>query len=191
MIELSGVSKSYGTNRVLDHFDLSIEEGTINCIMGTSGRGKTTLVRIMMGLEFQDSGQITGLSHLRKSAIFQEDRLCENLSCMSNIQLVCQKRLKKDALINDMSAVGLQPDCFHQVVRTMSGGQRRRIAILRALAAEYDILFMDEPFKGLDPETKNLVMFYTKQRTVGKTVIFVTHDETEYSLLGGRLIYMK
>jgi len=175
---------------VLDRFSCLIEERAVTCVMGPSGRGKTTLLRIMMGLEQPDSGQVNGMAKLRKSAVFQENRLCENLSAASNIRLVCREPVALRDIIDSMSAIGLNPDCAKQPVRIMSGGQRRRIAILRALMAEYDVLFLDEPFKGLDAETKERTMKYARERNLDKTVVLVTHDESECEAMGGRIIYV-
>ena len=189
-IEVKGIYKSYGSNIVFDGFACHIEDNTVTCLMGPSGQGKTTLLRLIFGLEKPDGGVILGMQDRRKSAVFQEDRLCENLSAAANIRLVCQKPLKTNAIIEAMSYVGLAPDCATQTVREMSGGQKRRVAILRALAAEYDVLFMDEPFKGLDLETKEMVISYTKEKIRGKTVLFVTHDETECAAMGGGIVYI-
>jgi len=188
-IEIINLSKSYGEKSVFDSFNCKIEEGEVTCFMGQSGNGKTTLLRILSGLEQPDGGQITGLSDRRKSFIFQEDRLCENLSAAANIRLVCGKSLKMNSITEAMSAAGLGAECVYQITRTMSGGQKRRIAVLRALMAEYDILFMDEPFKGLDNETKEKLMLYTKEKIKGKTVIFVTHDKTECEAINGNTVY--
>jgi len=190
-IEIMNISKAYGSNMIFDRFSCQIEIGSCTCVMGSSGQGKTTLLRIILGLEQPDSGQISGMSNKRKSVIFQEDRLCENLSAAANIRLVCHKTMKTKSIIEAMSAVGLTSDCVKQPTRSMSGGQRRRVAILRALMAEYDVLFMDEPFKGLDMETKERVMRYTKEQIKGKTVIFVTHDKAECKTMGGKIIYIK
>ena len=187
-IELTGISKAYGSNVVFDKFNCQIEEGAVTCVMGSSGQGKTTLLRMILGLEQPDSGHISGMSDKQKSVVFQEDRLCENLSAASNIRLVCNKSLKINSIIEAMSALDLAPGCAKQPVREMSGGQRRRVAILRALMAEYDVLFMDEPFKGLDTETKEKVMHYTREQSRGKTVVLVTHDEAECAAMGGRIV---
>ncbi|MCL2270689.1 MAG: ATP-binding cassette domain-containing protein [Treponema sp.] len=190
VIELTDICKAYGQKTVFDRFNCHIETGAVTCFMGQSGQGKTTLLRIILGLERPDGGHITGMSHKRKSVIFQEDRLCENISAAANIRLVCSKPVKLGSIIESMSAVGLAPDCVNQTARTMSGGQRRRVAILRALAADYDVLCMDEPFKGLDTEIKEKVLLYTKEQSKGKTVIFVTHDKTECEAMGGKVIYI-
>ena len=189
-IELTNICKAYGANVVFDGFNCQIDEGAVTCVMGPSGDGKTTLLRLMLGLEQPDSGQISGVQNQRKSVVFQEDRLCENLSAASNIRLVCRKPLKAGSIVEAMSAMDLAPDCAGQTVRSMSGGERRRVAILRALMAEYDILFMDEPFKGLDAETKERVMLFTKELSRGKTVVFVTHDSAECEEMGGKVILL-
>ncbi|MCL1834804.1 MAG: ATP-binding cassette domain-containing protein [Oscillospiraceae bacterium] len=190
-VELFEICKAYGANIVLDNFSCRIEEGAVTCIMGPSGRGKTTLLRIMLGLEQPDSGRVTGMSGRRKSAVFQEDRLCDNLSAASNIRLVCRKGMRNEEIEAAMSAVGLASDCLNQTVRSMSGGQRRRVVILRALMADYDVLVMDEPFKELDVEAKEKAILHTREHSLGKTVVFVTHDESECDILGGRLIRLE
>ena len=82
-----------------------------------------------------------------------------------------------------MAAVGLA-GCLRQPARELSGGMRRRVAILRALLAEYDLLFLDEPFKGLDRETKETVMADTRRRCAGRAVLLVTHDAAELDAMG-------
>jgi len=188
MIKAVNISKTYGSITVFNGFNCRIETGEVTCFMGQSGRGKTTLLRIISGLEKPDSGQITGMSDLKLSFVFQEDRLCENLSAAANIRLVRGMQLKNSAIIESMAAAGLDADCANQTAQNMSGGQKRRLAILRALMAEYDILFMDEPFKGLDADTKEKVMLYTKEQSRGKTVVFVTHDKAECDFMGGKII---
>jgi len=187
-IEVIKLSKAYGENIVLDKFSCTIEEGAATCIMGPSGSGKTTLLRILMGLEQPDSGNVTSIQGMRKSAVFQEERLCENLSVMSNIRLACGSYHTINDLRHAISAVGLPPDCISQPVRELSGGMRRRVEILRALLSEYDVLFLDEPFKALDSETKQIVINYIRSQSQGKTVVLVTHDITECEAMGAHHI---
>lgn len=176
-VKVAGISKSYGEHQVLNGFSMEVQKGKVNCIMGKSGCGKTTLLRIMMGLETADKGECQGMKALRKSAVFQEDRLCENLSSLANIHMVCPEKTKEE-ILREMKAVDLEGG-GEKTVSELSGGMKRRVTILRALLAPYDILFLDEPFRGLDKETEEKVITYTKEKCKGRTVIFVTHKEEE------------
>ena len=189
-IKMMNISKKYDDKIVLDNISYDIKAGVTTCIMGPSGNGKTTLLRILLGLTLPDDGEIIGLENMLKSAIFQEDRLCENLTVSTNVKMASRKSLEKDQIIDAIRNVELPPDCIKQSVQHLSGGQKRRVAILRALMTEYDILLMDEPFKGLDAETKQHVMNYVKKATKGKTVIMVTHDEMESQMMSEEVIYL-
>ena len=186
MIEVRNLCKAYNGKTVLDGLNLSFPIAKTSCIMGPSGGGKTTLLRIMLGLEKADDGEILGMEDKRPSFVFQEDRLCEHLSAAANIRLVCSKKVQNDDIKRALAAVGLPESSADQPVRSMSGGQKRRVAILRALMAEHDILFMDEPFKELDTETKERVIAHVREQSKGKTVVLVTHDEAECALMGGQ-----
>ena len=149
--------------------------------MAPSGVGKTTLLRILLGLEASDSGLVEGRDGLRLSAVFQEDRLCANLSPVSNIRLVTGSSLSRQEILSALAQAGLS-DCAGQPARELSGGQRRRVALLRALLAPWDLLLLDEPFKGLDTETRKQIMDYVLlhfHKKPGRTVLLVTHDESE------------
>lgn len=153
-IRVTGLWKSYGKKTVLQDFSAVFEEGKTTCIMAPSGKGKTTLLRILMGLEKADRGSVEGIKGKKKSVVFQEDRLCENLSTGANVRLVVKgktgrSRQFQETMSRGFSRMGLA-DCISQPARELSGGMRRRAAILRALYADWDILFLDEPFKGLD-----------------------------------------
>lgn len=185
-IVVQNIGKSFGTQQVLKNFSYTFPEGKTTCVMGGSGCGKTTLLRILMGLETPDSGTITGVPKGKLSAVFQEDRLCENLSAAANLRLV-KKSLTHEEIENVFREVKLK-DAWHKPVRTLSGGMRRRIAILRALAAEADCILMDEPFKGLDEETKQHTIHYIQTQTRTKTLIIVTHSPEEAALLNTEAI---
>lgn len=189
MIRISGLEKAYGEHRVLEALSMNLPSGETSCIMGPSGCGKTTLLRILMGLEKADGGVIEGIPK-KKSAVFQEDRLCDDLSGKTNIRLVCPK--KDPSLIEEgMENLGLG-ESMDRPVREYSGGMRQRTAILRALFADWDILFLDEPLKGLDEKIKKVTAEYIRSRTRGKTVLCVTHDPGDVDLLGAsRVIEMK
>ncbi|NLE26293.1 MAG: ABC transporter ATP-binding protein, partial [Clostridiaceae bacterium] len=176
-IVISELSKSYGDNIVLDRYSAVIPENRITFIMGPSGCGKTTLINILMGLIHKDNGTVTGVPS-NKSAVFQEDRLCENFNAVSNVRLVCDNRIKNEEIILHLEKIGLKDNLGKPVIE-LSGGMRRRVAVVRAILAKSDIIFMDEPFKGLDDKTKAESMQYVVDNTKNKTVIIVTHDIDE------------
>lgn len=181
-IKLQHICKAFDGKQVLNDVSAELPAGKVSCLMAPSGAGKTTLLRILLGLEIPDSGMITGLTQLKKSAVFQEDRLCTCLSPVANIRLV-SPALKRQDVLSALEAVGLR-DCADQACRELSGGMCRRVSLVRALMAEYDILFLDEPFKGLDQNTKNVVMEEVRRRCRNRTVLLVTHDPTEAEAMG-------
>ncbi|WP_317349609.1 ATP-binding cassette domain-containing protein [Pusillibacter faecalis] len=181
-IVIRDLCKSFDGKPVLCDFSAVLPAGQVTGLMAPSGAGKTTLLRILMGLERPDSGAIDGLAGLRLSAVFQEDRLCDNLDPSANIRL-SNPSLERREAEEALTAVGLA-GCLQQPVRELSGGMCRRVAILRALLAEYDLLFLDEPFKGLDRKAKETVMADTRRRCAGRTVLLVTHDAAELDAMG-------
>jgi NitT/TauT family transport system ATP-binding protein len=185
-IQISHLSKSYGSKAVLMDLSLTLSEGCCHILMGPSGCGKTTLLRLIMGLEGADCGTITGLPG-RMSAVFQEDRLCEDFSAIDNVALVVKRGFPKTEIETHLRAIGLIGD-LHQPVREYSGGMKRRVAIVRAVMAQSDLLLLDEPFKGLDPDTKELAIAYFLRHTKGKTCLVVTHDAKEADRLGCSVI---
>lgn len=185
-VEIKGLCKAYGEKQVLRDLSHRFPEGKTTCIMGASGCGKTTLLRLLMGLELPDSGEIIGIKGKRLSAVFQEDRLCPSLSPTANLRLINPALSRQEAEKN-LCALGLSGS-LRQPVRELSGGMKRRVAILRALSAEYDLLLADEPFQGLDKDTKRQVMEYFREKTLGKTVLLVTHQEQEAEFLGQELL---
>lgn len=190
-ITVNHVWKSYGGRPVITDFSYRFPEGKTSCIMGESGCGKTTLLRMMLGLEQPDRGEITGVPHGKLGAVFQEDRLCENLSAQANIRLVCREKISEEKLVQVMAAMRLKDtdtDAGHKPVRELSGGMKRRIAVLRALMADSECIIMDEPLKGLDEETKLAVIQVIKKYTKGKTLIIVTHDKEEPALFGAQTV---
>lgn len=188
-IMVNGICKSFSGQQVLDNITISFSEGLINCIMGASGVGKTTLAYIIMGLLKPDSGEITGLSGKKISAVFQEDRLIEHWDAIKNIMLVSNKDVTKEKAENHLSKICLK-EYEGKPVKDLSGGMRRRVAIVRAILSEYDVLIMDEPFKGLDEELKRQTITYVKENTKGKTLIIITHDKDEVIMLQAKLITM-
>ena len=177
-IKVDHVSKAYGEQQILRDLCCVFPEGKTTCIRGRFGCGKTTLIRLLLGLDIPDKGKIEVISDRKISAVFQEDRLCENLSAASNIRLVCIETITDRELEEAYKAVALT-EVWHKPVRELSGGMRRRVSILRALLAESDCVIMDEPLRGLDEKTKAKTIDYILKKTEGKTLIFVTHEEKE------------
>ena len=173
-IVVTNLSKQYEGLQVLHNYNVVFKEGKVSILTGVSGVGKTTLIRILMGLEKADSGFIKGLENKRISAVFQDDSLCSNLSVLSNIRLVCDD-IDRDIIENNLKLLGLE-GCIDKRVRELSGGMKRRVAILRAILYKFDVLIMDEPFKGLDLDTKNKVINFILENIKGKTVILISHD---------------
>ncbi|MDO4285515.1 MAG: ATP-binding cassette domain-containing protein [Eubacteriales bacterium] len=187
-IRLTHLCKAYDGKPVLQDFCALLPYGQTTAVMAPSGAGKTTLLRLLLGLEQPDSGQIEGLDGLRPAAVFQEDRLCASLTADANIRLITPSLTRAEALAA-MEEIGLS-DCGDQPVSEFSGGMRRRVALLRALLSDCDVLFLDEPFKGLDDTSKALVMEDTRRRAKGRTVLLVTHDLSEAQALGARVIHI-
>lgn len=182
-VELRGVSKAYGAIRVLDDVTARFDAGRAHVVTGPSGAGKTTLLRLVAGLEAPDAGEVLLPEGCRLAMTFQEDRLLDNLTATANVRLP-HGRLRgarlDDFLAREraaLGAVGLPVD--PRPVRELSGGQRRRVAILRCVLADADVLVFDEPLRGMDERTVEAVMGYALPLLAGRTVLWVTHDGSE------------
>ena len=181
-IVITGLGKRYGEKTVFADLSLTVPAGRVSALLAPSGWGKTTLLRLLMGLEQPDGGAIRGLEEVPAAAVFQEDRLCMDFNPVANIRLGAPQRSRAE-VIAAMAAVGLA-GCERQSVRELSGGMRRRVALLRALLAPAEVLLLDEPFKGLDEELRLQVIGYAKKMSAGKTVLLVTHEPREAELMG-------
>lgn len=188
-IIVNHITKSYHGQKVLNNIYFEIKKNSCTCIMGPSGEGKTTLLRILMGLEKPDDGSVEGIKGEKLSVVFQEDRLCEELDAVTNVTMVLGKDKSTNPIIEEFDKVGLC-NYFDKPVSKLSGGMKRRVAILRSCLMDADIYIMDEPFKGLDDELKRNVISYVKNKLKGKTLIVVTHDISEVDLLEAELIYL-
>lgn len=186
-IELCEITKSFNNKIVLNHLDIKFKDKHITCIMGPSGGGKTTLLHIIMGILKADDGNIKGITGKKITAVFQEDRLCESIDAVNNVLLVCDKKVSAEEVKKEFREVNLT-DYEGKPTIELSGGMKRRVAIVRALLPESDIIIMDEPFKGLDEELKIKVIEYVKKKAVGKTVLMVTHDKEEAEALKAEIV---
>ncbi len=171
-LRISNVSKRYGDNQVLKDFNIEVPKGSICCIMGESGIGKTTLLRIVMGLEKPDNGLIEGAGKI--SAVFQEDRLVNWLTTIENIRLVMRRKACYGAKEHLQQLLPLK--CINQNAEELSGGMKRRAAVVRAMMSDCDTICMDEPFTGLDDDNRSLVREYILEHQNGRTILMVTHS---------------
>ena len=156
------------------------ETGVVE-IYGPSGGGKTTLLRLLMGLETPDGGEIRGLEGKKFSAVFQEDRLLTQLDAVSNVRFA--SRVGAEEARACLAGLGLM-DLGAQRVASMSGGMKRRVAIARALCAGGDVLVLDEPFKGLDEATRDMAVRYVLAHAADRLILLVTHDRAEAAAMG-------
>lgn len=182
-MKIQHLCKSFDGKMVLDHVSLTLESGGTACLMAPSGRGKTTLLRCIAGLETPDSGQITDLPE-RIAYVFQEDRLCDGFSAVDNIRLVTGKALGEGEIRRHLEELGLAGS-LDQPVRELSGGMRRRVVISRAVCFGADLLLLDEPFKGLDDEARQQTADYILRCRGAAAILCVTHDREDAAALGG------
>lgn len=178
------VTKSYGNTVVMQGFSADLQDGAVHCILGPSGCGKTTFLRLVLGLEQPDQGLVEKADDARCVAVFQEDRLCENLSISANIRLPHGRldpqarevlRFDMERLLDKVGLAGLAGRPVH----ALSGGMKRRVALLRAVMTPSSVIVFDEPLKGLDGETKRRVMEVLEPLLEAKTVLWVTHDPAD------------
>ena len=182
-MKIQHLCKSFDGKVVLDHVSLTLESGGTACLMAPSGRGKTTLLRCIAGLETPDGGQITDLPE-RIAYVFQEDRLCDGFSAVDNIRLVTGKALGEGEIRRHLEELGLAGS-LDQPVRELSGGMRRRVVISRAVCFGADLLLLDEPFKGLDDEARQQTADYILRHRGAAAILCVTHDREDAAALGG------
>ena len=150
-MELKNVCKSFGENDVLRDVSLVIPKGSRVLISAPSGRGKTTLLRIMMGLEKPDSGEIINRPR-SQAAVFQEDRLPDAFTPVNCVKMTAAHGVTKNIIREHLRSVGLEGHC-DKPVSQLSGGMRRRVATVRAVLSGAETVYFDEPFTGLDEDT--------------------------------------
>ena len=205
-IRIRNLSRSFGGKSVLENFSADLPAGSISALMAPSGSGKTTLLNLIAGLMPADDGSIvfdteeSGNAHpvsfsagknddcrtVSFSAVFQEDRLLNEMTAESNVRLV-NPSLSLSDTINAMAELGLR-ESTHQSVRELSGGMKRRVAILRAVLHDSDILLLDEPFQGLDEETRKTVISFLRKKAENRTVLLITHNKEDAEDCGAEQI---
>jgi len=189
IIRLENINKRYDETVIFNDFKIEFYENKVNCILGKSGCGKTTLLNIISGVIENDKNNFKGIEDFSISYIFQEDRLIDWLTVEENIKLVVKKHYSEKEM-NDLcekylKLVGIYEykDYYPQ---RLSGGMRQRVNIARAFIYPSKVIIMDEPFKSIDIKNKLMIMDNFKDilKEDNRTVLFVTHDIDEALYLG-------
>ena len=210
MIRLEHVTKSFGRYKALDDVSIVVEEGEFLTVIGRSGCGKTTMLRMINGLQKPDSGKVyaagedvgeADLIRLRRKIgyVIQNKGLFPHMTVEKNIIYVPVISGQKDKRQNRKLAeeliglVGLEREMLDRYPEELSGGQQQRVGIARALASRPKLLLMDEPFGALDEITKRAMQneLLALQKKLGMTVVFITHDIREAMKLGDRVVVME
>lgn len=185
MIHIQNISFGYPEKPIFKNFSFTLGKDQRIALMGQSGCGKTTLLRLIMGLEKPQKGKMTGLPR-PIAAVFQEDRLLPHLTVLENAAIAGQD-LPKAA--NVLRALGLGAELQNKP-DALSGGMRRRVAIARALCTDSPLLILDEPFNGLDDATKKQTAQVILQEWKG-AILAVTHLPEEAALLEAKIYKMQ
>lgn len=183
LLKLKNIEKNFGSEEIISNFNMDIESGEFISILGSSGCGKTTMLRIIAGLLPPESGKI--IRHCERIGfVFQDDRLVPWKSVLRNVSMVSdsEKAMKYLKAVGLSNSVGKYP--FQ-----LSGGMRRRVNIARAMAYEPDIILMDEPFSSLDVVTREKIMnlisdIWNREKI---SILMVTHDPFEAAALSTRI----
>lgn len=205
-LNISGISKSFGTVQALKDVDLEVKRGSFVCLLGPSGCGKTTLLRIIAGFETTSAGSlvldgqdITQLAPHKRGfgMVFQSLALFPHMSVAKNIAYGLKLRKasaveQRDRVEELLNIIEL-PDIADRPVSALSGGQRQRVAIARALAIQPKLFLLDEPLSALDAKLRDNMQIELRrlQQKFGVTTILVTHDQTEAMMLADELVVLK
>ncbi len=208
-IEFKDISKSYEDNTVIEGLDLTIERGEFVTIIGSSGCGKTTLMKMVNGLVQPSSGTVLvdgqdiselDQNQLRRnigyavqgSVLFPHMSVRENIAYVPNLLNGSDKKRTENAVRKWMDIVGLDEELLDRYPAELSGGQQQRVGIARSLAASPDILLMDEPFGAVDEITREMLQDEISRihHDTNITILFVTHDISEALKLGTKVLVM-
>ena len=185
MIRIEHLYKAYGSNAVVQDLTLRVEKGEKTALLAPSGCGKTTLLRLIAGLEKLDAGRIETAGKI--AYVFQEARLFPGFSVLENVAALLRGRDAKERAAFWLEKVGLGGD-FYKTPEELSGGMAQRAVLAGALASERQILLLDEPFKALDEQSRARLYDLLDEEAADKTLLLVTHDVFEARRLCGRIL---
>ena len=189
MLTIEHLTKQFGEKTLFRDLCLTVDGPAV--LWAPSGWGKTTLLRILMGLDTPTAGRVRGVG--RAAAVFQEDRLCPQLTALQNVTLVLpgSEKQYKGQIEADFQQLGMDTAALALPAARLSGGQKRRTALLRALWAPSDTLLLDEPFTGMDPDTLAAAAALLRTRCGTEPVLLATHDREAIRLLGWPVVELE
>lgn len=182
IVNIKNLHFSYPEKPIFRDLTCAMPEG-ITCLTGPSGLGKTTLLRLIADLERPQKGKISRPRAV--SMMFQEDRLLEGLSAEENLMKILP-RAQHSKVTAALSELLPEPEALQKPVRELSGGMSRRVALARAILAQAPLVLLDEPFSGLDRDTKLRAIEFIKRELGGRSAIVITHDTEDIELLGAQ-----
>ena len=189
MLTIDHLEKRFGSTVLFRDLTFTVDGPAV--LWAPSGWGKTTLLRILMGLDTPTAGRVRGVG--RAAAVFQEDRLCPQLTALQNVTLVLpgSEKQYKEQIGAAFQQLGMDAAALALPAARLSGGQKRRTALLRALWAPSDTLLLDEPFTGMDPDTLAAAAALLRTRCGTEPVLLATHDREAIRLLGWPVIELE
>lgn len=210
IVRFEGVSLSYGENQVLKEFSLEVPRGQCLTIIGSSGCGKTTMLKMINGLLTPDTGRIlvdgqdisqSDLTRLRRGigyaiqnvGLFPHMTVKQNIAYVPSLSKQWDRETERSRVAELLKTVGLEEEMAGRYPSELSGGQKQRVGIARALAAKPSLMLMDEPFGAVDSITRRGLQKELKRlhKELGLTILFVTHDIREAMVLGDRILIME
>ena len=187
-IKAKNLCFSYVDQPVLQNVCIELTADQPVVLLGGSGMGKTTLLRILAGLMKADAGEIEGIDkNTRIAVMYQEDRLFPHLTVYKNLKLI-RPGVTREEAAGLLAELNLEAAVLDQLPRELSGGMRRRIALARALLFEADLVLMDEPFQGLDLDTRRMALTAVKKWTKGRPTLLISHEPEDGPALGAKTL---
>jgi len=190
-LKINNLTKKFGDRVILENFSYSFDDVGIYAITGASGIGKTTLLRIIAGLDEGFSGTVADGGRERVSVCFQEYRLFPELSALDNVALACFDKPSKEnytECINMLSRLGFSSSDMKLMPRELSGGMRQRVSLARAFIRQRPILLLDEATKELDPAHVKGVLDIIKELSLTRLVLLITHSKSDLTYLSPKAI---
>ncbi len=178
-MNIENFTAKYNDKVVFSNFNLKLNDGEITCILGNSGVGKTTIINHIISTQQKLNKKV--------AVSYQEPRLFEHLTVYENLKIIGYSDTEINSVLQNL---GLD-SCAKSYPNKLSGGEKQRVNLARALLLDFDILLLDEPFVSLDVKLKINIIEYICKKFIGKTIVFVTHDIDEALMLSNRIILIK